>query len=687
MSVLKGVLKAMDNPYATIAKDGLICGDISGYVDSGVYTLNALISGKLRGGFPKGKVVALAGEKGTGKGLLNGTKILTPDGNKTSIEDLKEGDMICNTYGGYSSVTGVFPQGKKEIYEMTFSDGSVVLCDSSHRWTTIHWNTGNIKTYSVDELIDIDVLRYHKPTERSPQTSYSKFYIPDVSPIEFKEKPIPLDPYTLGAWLGDGCRCNSQITNMDEEVWDNIPYDKGMSQNGSSGKATTRTILGISKELHYLGLRNGIDKFIPNEYLFNSVDIRTRLLQGLMDTDGYISESGMIEFSSSDRPLIDGMFKLVRSLGGVSKGIRTKKIKGYKDHYRLIFQLKDVKIFNIDRKLKRCREYEKVNGSRVYITGLKKTDDTNDTTCISVDSNDHLFLVDNYIPTHNTFILLKALKEYLDADKENEVIFFESEGALNKPLLIDRGLDVNRVSIVPISTVEELRHQALVAMDYMELLWKESGEYPKIVMCLDSLGMLGTDFEVNTSRTGENKADMGKRAQLIKSVFRNMTLKLSLLQIPMIITNHTYKGMGKYDPTKMSGGQGLEFAASIIIFLSKSKDTEGKDKIKNLIGNNITFIVHKGRMTIEGSKAIVNLNFKGGIGRYNGLVDMFVKAKIIQKSGSWYAYKEERIGQGEKQVYANLPNFVDDEMLDQLDPYIEERFCYGAYNDEETVEI
>lgn len=287
--------------------------------------------------------------------------------------------------------------------------------------------------------------------------------------------------------------------------------------------------------------------------------------------------------------------------------------------------------------------------------------------------------------TGKTFILLKALKEYLDADPENEIIFFESEGALTKDLLIDRGIDVNRVSIVPVSTVEDLRNQALVAMDYLEKVWVDTEEYPKVVMCLDSLGMLGTAHEVETSRSNENKADMGKRAQLIKSVFRNITLKLSLLQIPMIITNHTYKGMGKYDPTKMSGGQGLEFAASIIIFLTKSKDAEGKDKIKTLVGNNITFIVHKGRMTIEGSKAIVNLNFKGGIGRYNGLVDIFVKAGIFKKAGSWFSYNDERIGQGEKQVYANLPGFITDELINKLQPYVEEKFCYGAYSDADTL--
>lgn len=287
--------------------------------------------------------------------------------------------------------------------------------------------------------------------------------------------------------------------------------------------------------------------------------------------------------------------------------------------------------------------------------------------------------------TGKTFILLKALKEYLDREPEGEVVFFESEGALTQEMLEERGLDTSRVSIVPVSTAEELRNQAIVALDYIEEQWDGSKDnYPKVIFCLDSLGMLGTQHEIDTSRSNENKADMGKRAQLIKSVFRTITLKLSLLQIPMIITNHTYKGMGKYDPKKMSGGQGLEYAASIIIFLSKSADKiSGKGSIKELIGNDITFIVHKGRMTIEGSRATVNLSFKGGIGRYNGLLDWFVDAGVVEKSGAWFSYKKERLGQGEKNAYSNLPKFMDDDMIQSLNPYIEEKFCYGVYKDDD----
>jgi RecA/RadA recombinase len=290
--------------------------------------------------------------------------------------------------------------------------------------------------------------------------------------------------------------------------------------------------------------------------------------------------------------------------------------------------------------------------------------------------------------TGKTFILLNSLRNFLNSNLKAEVIFFESEGALTKELLIERGIDVSRVAIIPVSTVEELRNQSLLVLDMMEEEWLKTGEYPEVVMCLDSLGMLGTEFEQNTARTNDNKADMGKRAQLIKSVFRNITLKLSLLQIPMIITNHTYKGMGKYDPTKMGGGQGLEFAASIIIFLNKSAVREekatgkGKDKIKHLIGNNITFTVHKGRMTIEGSRAILGLNFKTGISKYAGLLSLLVDGGILKKKGAWISYNDENIAQGDKQFYENVDKFITDDILNELEPFVKEKYCYGVVSAE-----
>lgn len=283
-----------------------------------------------------------------------------------------------------------------------------------------------------------------------------------------------------------------------------------------------------------------------------------------------------------------------------------------------------------------------------------------------------------------SFILLNTIKTYLDGDPERIVLMFESEGAITKKMMIAWGIDISRVAISPVSTVENLRTQVLNVLEGLEKTWQETKEYPKVFICLDSLGMLGTEFELETSRTADNKADMGKRAQLIKSVFRNITLKLSLLRIAMVITNHTYKGMGKYDPSKMSGGQGLEYAASIIIFLFKMADKEptGKGSIKQLVGNELTFVMHKGRLTIEGSSITLSLDFKKGISKYSGLLDFFVDAGILKKKGAWIAISEtdENIAQGKKKFYKGIDNFIGNVLdIDDLSDYVEQRFLYGNY--------
>ncbi len=289
-----------------------------------------------------------------------------------------------------------------------------------------------------------------------------------------------------------------------------------------------------------------------------------------------------------------------------------------------------------------------------------------------------------------TFVLTKAIKEFLDADPEREVVLFESEGAVTQNMLIDRGIDMDRVSVFPISTVEELRTQALKALNFIQANTPK-GKHAKVMLALDSLGMLGTEWETNMAVSGDSKSDMGKRANLIKSVFRTITLKLGIMQIPMIITNHTYSTMNNAG-TKMGGGTGLEFAASIIIFLYKTRDSEetgevkGDKKIKALVGNIVNFKVEKGRFTIEGSTAPIPLSFKTGITRTAGILDMLVKAKVLTKSGAWIKYGEVSVAQGDRNFYDIAEDFVTDAILKELESYVTNKFMYGIHNEEVSEE-
>ena len=175
---------------------------------------------------------------------------------------------------------------------------------------------------------------------------------------------------------------------------------------------------------------------------------------------------------------------------------------------------------------------------------------------------------------------LSVVRHFLDTDPDAGVIYFESESAISKAMIEDRGIDSNRMIIVPVTTVQEFRTQALnVLKKYKEQ--KEADRKP-MMFVLDSLGMLSTTKEVQDSAEGKETRDM-TRAQVVKAIFRVLTLELGRCNVPLIVTNHTYDVVGAYVPTKeMGGGSGLKYAASTIIFLTKSKERDSK---KEIVGN------------------------------------------------------------------------------------------------------
>ena len=171
--------------------------------------------------------------------------------------------------------------------------------------------------------------------------------------------------------------------------------------------------------------------------------------------------------------------------------------------------------------------------------------------------------------TGKTFFCLSIVKHYLEKDKDAGVIYFESESAISKEMIESRNIDANRMVVVPVTTVQEFRTQSLKILD--KYLSQPEDKRKPMMFVLDSLGMLSTTKEVEDAEAGKETRDM-TRAQIVKSIFRVLTLKLGKANVPLLVTNHTYDVVGAYIPTKeMGGGSGLKYAASTIIYLSKSK--------------------------------------------------------------------------------------------------------------------
>ena len=273
--------------------------------------------------------------------------------------------------------------------------------------------------------------------------------------------------------------------------------------------------------------------------------------------------------------------------------------------------------------------------------------------------------------TGKTFFALSVVRNFLDANPTGGVIYFETESAISRDMIESRGIDSNRMIIMPVATIEEFRTQACRILDkYMK---EPKDERVPMMFVLDSLGMLSTNKEMEDVANDKQVRDMTK-SQLIKGAFRVLTLKLGQAQVPMIVTNHTYDVIGSYVPTKeMGGGTGLKYAASTIIYLSKSKERDSK---KEVVGNIIKCEAKKSRLTIEGSKVATRLFFdERGLDKYYGLLELGIEYGVFGKNGN-------RVLIGESSVYpsavlADPEKYFTPEVMEQLEEAAKKEFSYG----------
>jgi phosphate starvation-inducible protein PhoH len=389
------------------------------------------------------KIIIATGAAGTSKAQPLTSKILTPEGWKL-MGDIKINDEVISVDGKPTKVLGVFPQGEKEIFEVKFSDGSSTQTTGEHLWLT--WN--NNERINRKRVNKKRVYEKHpgviRTTEEMIDTLISyggrlNYSIPIVKPIEFNQKDFIIDPYLLGALIGDGHlgRYIGFSTN-DDEIFNKINnillkenYQLTIRNENKKFKECAITSINktninkIRQKIGELGLLNTLSytKFIPEQYLFGSIDQRLELLRGLLDTDGWVSRC-CIKYSTSSEQLKNDVINLVQSLGGIvkysiSKPVYTykgKKLQG-KDHYNLNLNLPEelaIQCFSLSRKQELVKPRTKYFPIR-YITNITKIT-TAEAQCIMVEDDKHLYITDDYIVTHNTFTscfsALKLLKNH-----------------------------------------------------------------------------------------------------------------------------------------------------------------------------------------------------------------------------------------------------------------------------------
>lgn len=383
-------------------------------------------------------VTFIGGQSGTGKCLPLTSKLYTKDG-YILMKDVKIGDEIFGEDGKLHKVVGVFPQGKKQKVRITFSDNTFINCCEDHLWSVYELNRRpkskirkltpqevedrwQTTTMSVKEMIKKGWLREGYDKKRDRPILSSKFHIPITKPVEFEGKEHYINPYLLGVLIGDGYLLGNSLTFATGEEYiykkvDSILKDMGYEVRRKEGDGYRYRIANIlqnvpnklKQEVHRLGLNvKSHEKFIPNEYKFDSVENRLALLRGIFDTDGCVKGARTIITTISPK-LKDDIVWLCQSLGmtaTVSEDIRDKYV-GNDRCYDISIQFNEgFEPFTSPKHSNRYIKPKRKQFVRRYIKNIEYLDEYVDMQCISIDNPTKLYLTDNFIVTHNTTITI-----------------------------------------------------------------------------------------------------------------------------------------------------------------------------------------------------------------------------------------------------------------------------------------
>lgn len=377
-----------------------------------------------------------------GKALALDTPILTPNGWTTQGE-LKVGDKIYDTNGKLCNVTYLHPiEYNRPCYEVIFDNGEKIIADEQHEWFTQTKNerhckkNGSIKT-TKEILKQLTIGKKNEPFHR----------IPKCNSIEGVNQNLDIDPYLLGYWLGDGTSCEASFTIGEQFIdefeqhlqtlGENYSYNKQIiRKNYNSGLITYKIYCKSSRNenslIYKLKKYNLINnKHIPVEYLLSSKQQRLELLSGLIDSDGWVTKNGVVQFCTINETIKNNVVELLHGLG-YKPHVKLKQSK-YNDkicnpHYRITFIPND-KICKLSFKRNRIRVASKMHRSQYhYIKNIIPVKSV-PVRCITVDSPDHMYLAGKHlIPTHNsTLLTIYALWYVLNNPDKNVLLLANKE--------------------------------------------------------------------------------------------------------------------------------------------------------------------------------------------------------------------------------------------------------------------
>lgn len=601
------------------------------------------------GGLPKGRIIEILGMESSGKAQPLSSKILTPFGWK-HMEDMQCGTIVSTPDGSESTVIGIYPQGIRPIFKITFDDKTFTECTLDHLWQIESRETNLSEVLSTKDLLE-------KGLNKSNGTR--KFKIPTTKSIIFNNNiPLSINPYLLGLLLGDGSFVNNSVkfTTADEEILDNIKEIikhnyKNLKISKRIGKYDYRfkkIINGHSKnelvlQIEELGMLNkySYEKDIPEEYLRSSIECRQELLKGLMDSDGSV-ESGTLSFSTTSKKLSKSFEDLVRGLGmrchtssRVTKYTKSdgKKVDGRESYRSTILLCENTFIpFKLKRKvdglIKRDNNFCGKFIESVEFIGRKHCQ------CIQIGHPDQLYITDDYIVTHNTTLCTHLVAE---AQKVGEICaFIDAEHAFDKKYAEQIGVNTGELHFFQPSSGEE-------ALNYCETLLdtKLFG-----VIIIDSVAALTPQKEIE-GQIGDST--IGLQARMMSQAMRKLSSKVSQSNCIVVFINQWREKIGVMfgSPLVPSGGNALKFYASVRLDVTRSTTVantvmEGEIKVANLTKVKVI----KNKVSAPFTDCEFNIRYGVGIDKVDEIFELGLKYEIIEKDKTTYSFKGSKLATG-----------------------------------------
>ena len=431
------------------------------------------------GGILEGAYYVLGGPHKSAKALSLDTPIMTPNGWST-MGRLQAGEYVFGTDGlAHKIILVTEPMNDHECYNVRFSNGDDIIADAGHLWNVRYLKHKRTKDNQhnkvfVTETMTTAQLSAHAILSHGKLGKLNKYSIRLSSALQSPHTELPLPPYVLGAWLGDGTSADSSITigNGDEQIIDNIQaagtpcYKESqqlMYRLGTPGHKGKPELVALTPQsiLRHMNVLN--DKHIPQIYFQASYEQRLALLQGLMDTDGTIDKKGHCSFTNTNRHLIENVSQLLSMLG-IKNNIKESVAKLYGRTigpvYRITFMAyRYMPVFQLDRKLERMvnKPNNHTRSDYVHIVSVEPTSSI-PVKCIMVDSPDHLYLAGkSMIPTHNTTLALQLAMRLASVNR-GRVDYFQLEEikeAMATRALVHGTQHVDRTKIRDLTLGEE----------------------------------------------------------------------------------------------------------------------------------------------------------------------------------------------------------------------------------------